>query len=90
MHSFDNISPKLRNLIIRNTVYKLIEQKGMTFDYNFGYYFPLFSSFLKKEGRENENKVAKIVIKRHAFLLDLINSSAFSSGLVSKRPGSAG
>ena len=30
----------------------LIEQKGMTFDNDFGYSFPLFSSFLKTEGRE--------------------------------------
>ena len=26
---------------------KWIEQKGMTFDYDFGYSFPLFSSLLK-------------------------------------------
>ena len=29
---------------------KRIEQKGMTFDNDFGYSFPLFSSLLKKEG----------------------------------------
>ena len=34
-----------------------IEQKGMTFDHDFGYSFPF-------------NEVAKIVIKSHAFLLD--------------------
>ena len=90
MHSFDNISSKLRNPIIRKTFYKLIEQKGMIFDHDFGYSFPLFSSLLKIQGREKENKVAKIVIKRYAFLLNLINSSTFSSGTVSKRPGSAG
>jgi hypothetical protein len=28
-----------------------MEQKGMTFDHDFAYSFPLFSSFLKKEGR---------------------------------------
>ena len=28
-----------------------IKQKGMTFDHDFGYSFPLFSSLLKKEGR---------------------------------------
>ena len=28
-----------------------IEQKGMTFDYDFGYSLPLFSFLLKKEGR---------------------------------------
>ena len=29
----------------------LIEQKGMTFDHDFGYSFPLSSSLLKKERR---------------------------------------
>ena len=38
---------------------KTIEQKGMTFDHDFGYYFPLFTSLLKKEEREKENEVAK-------------------------------
>ena len=35
------------------TGYKVlkIEQKGTTFDRDFGYTFPLFSSLLKKEGR---------------------------------------
>ena len=28
-----------------------IEQKGTTFDHDFGFYFPLISSPLKKEGR---------------------------------------
>jgi hypothetical protein len=28
-----------------------MEQKGMTFDHDFSYHLPLFSSFLKKEGR---------------------------------------
>ena len=40
-----------------------MEQKGMTFDHDFCYFFLLFSSLLKKEGREKENEVAKIVIK---------------------------
>jgi hypothetical protein len=31
---------------------KTIEQKGMTFDHDFGYSLPLFSSLLK----ENENE----------------------------------
>ena len=31
--------------------YKMIEQKGMTFDHEFVYYFPLFSFLLKKVGR---------------------------------------
>ena len=41
----------------------MIEQKGMTFDHNFGFYFPLFSSLLKKEGRRKGELIAKIVIK---------------------------
>jgi hypothetical protein len=48
----------------------MIKQKGITFPQDFGYSFPFFSSLLIKEGREKENEVAKIVIKRHAFLLD--------------------
>ena len=48
----------------------MIEQKGMTFDQDFAYSFPLFSSFLKKREEEKENELAKIVIKDHAFLLD--------------------
>ena len=48
----------------------VIEQKGMTFDYDFVFFF-LFSSLLKKEGRRKAEWIAKIVIKSHAFLLDL-------------------
>ena len=47
-----------------------IEQKGMTFENDFCYSFPLFSSLLTNEGRWNRECIAKIVIKRHAFLLD--------------------
>ena len=32
-----------------------IEQKGMTFDHDFDYYFPPFSSLLKNEGLKKEN-----------------------------------
>jgi len=32
----------------------MIEQKGMAFDHDFGYSFPLFSSLLKKEGIRKE------------------------------------
>ena len=46
-----------------------IEQKGMTFDHDFGYLFEFFSSLLKKRKEEKENN-AKIVIKSHAFPLD--------------------
>jgi hypothetical protein len=34
--------------------YLEIEQKGMTFDQDFSYYFPLFSSLLNNEGRRKE------------------------------------
>ena len=34
----------------------LIEQKGMNFDHDFDYFFPLFSSLLKKEERRKENE----------------------------------
>ena len=40
----------------------------MTFDQDFCYFILFFSSLLKKEGGENENEVAKIVIKSHTFL----------------------
>ena len=49
-----------------------IEHKGMTFDHDRCYAFPLSSSFLKKREEEKENELAKIVIKVHAFLLDLL------------------
>ena len=41
--------------------------KGMNFDHDFSYSFPLFSSLLKKSENKNENELAKIVIKIHAF-----------------------
>ena len=50
-------------------IFYRIEQKGMTFDHDFGYSFPFFSSLLKKK-EEKENEIEKIVIKGHAFLLD--------------------
>ena len=46
----------------------LMKQGGMTFDHDFCYFILLSSSLLKKEGREKENDVAKIVIKSHTFL----------------------
>ena len=52
--------------------YNLIDQKGMTFDHDFGYSFPLFQSLLEKQGRRKGECILKIVIKNHAFLLDLI------------------
>ena len=48
----------------------MIKQKGMTFDHDFGYSLSLLSSLLKRE-EEKENKQKKMVIKSHAFLLDL-------------------
>ena len=46
---------------------KTQQLKGMTFDHDFGYFFPFFSSFLKKEEEEKENELAKIVVKTYAF-----------------------
>ena len=54
---------------INHKVIRMIEQKGKNFDHDFGYTFSLLSSLLKKEGREKENEVSKIVIKSRAFLL---------------------
>ena len=44
----------------------------MTIDHDFGYSLPLFSFLLKKEGRIKGEWLAKIVIKSHTFLLDLL------------------
>ena len=44
------------------------KKKGMTFDHDFGYSFPLFPP--RKREEEKENEVAKIVIKSNAFLFD--------------------
>ena len=38
-----------------------MKQEGMTFDHDFCYFILLFSSLLKKEGREKENDVAKVI-----------------------------
>ena len=48
----------------------MIEQKGMTFDHDFGYFFPFSLPPYKKRKREKVNELAKIMIKGHAFLLD--------------------
>ena len=42
------------------TIWKKIEQKGMSFDHDFGYSFALFSSLVKKRGKK-ENEVAEII-----------------------------
>ena len=52
--------------------YEMLEQNGMTFDPDFGYSFPLFSSILQKEWRRKGEWISDIVIKSHAFLLDHI------------------
>ena len=49
----------------------MIEQKGMTFDHDFGYSFPPLFPSKKKRDEKKENELAKIVIKNYAFLLDL-------------------
>ena len=43
----------------------------MNFEHDFGYSFPVFISLLIKREEEKENELAKIVVKCHAFLLDL-------------------
>ena len=48
-----------------------IKQKGITFDHDFGYSLPIFSSFPKKKGKRKGEWIAQIMIKSHAFLLDL-------------------
>ena len=45
----------------------------MTLDHDFVYFFPLYSSLLRKREEEKENELSKIVIKGHAFLLDQSN-----------------
>ena len=58
------------NFLCMNNLWGLttMKQEGMTFDHDFCYFILLFSSLLKKEGREKENDVATIVIKSHTFL----------------------
>ena len=51
----------------------------MTFDHDFGYFFPLFFSLLKKREKEKENELSKIVIKAHAFLLDQATAIAIKA-----------
>ena len=46
----------------------MIEQKGMTWNHDFGYSFPLLPSLLNEEKKEEWK--AKIVIFSYAFLLD--------------------
>ena len=53
-------------------------QKGMTFDHDSGYSFPLSSSLLKKEGRIKGEWTAKIVILSHAFLDHLLSENPIS------------
>ena len=40
-------------------VFFVIEQKGMTFDHDFGYSSPPFSSLLKIEGRRKGERISK-------------------------------
>ena len=60
------------NKIKSHTIFlEKIAQKGMTFDHDLVISFPLFSFLLKKEGRRQGKWIAKVVIKSHAFLLDM-------------------
>ena len=38
----------------KRNIYFEIEQKGMTFDHDFSYSFPLFYSLLREEEKEND------------------------------------
>ena len=58
-----------------------MKQEGMTFDHDFCYFILLFTSLLKKEGREKENDVAKIVIKSHTFLFHQIRLEFYRGGM---------
>ena len=53
---------------------QLIEQKGMTFDHDFGYFLPLFSSLLQKRGKKKRRMKSKNRVQSHAILLDRYNS----------------
>ena len=64
-------------------MFEWIEQKGITFDHDFAYYFSL--NFLlppkKMREEEKEKKLAKIVIKGHAFLLDRLSAQILRNNL---------
>ena len=67
--SFTTLIDFTGNRKIRKTIIQVgMKQKGMTYDHDFGYLILFFSSLLKKEAREKENEVAKIVMKSHTFL----------------------
>ena len=59
-----------RLLLILQDVCNVIEQKGMTLNQNFCYSFSFSSSIFFQDGRENGNRITKVVILNHAFLLD--------------------
>ena len=59
--------------------YSKIEQKGMTFDYDFCLYSHFLFSFFA-EGRERVKRITKAVVKRHAFLLDHIAGPSYVYG----------
>jgi hypothetical protein len=50
---------------------KMIEQKGITFDHDVYLPFSFPSSLFFWEGREKGKRITKVVVKSHAFLLDL-------------------
>ena len=58
----------------------------MTFEYDFGYSFSVFSSLLKKREEEKENGLANIVIKGHAFLLDPKRLKIYSKPIAMRLP----
>ena len=50
---------KFLYILKKNYVIPSIEQKGMTFDHDFGYTFPVFSSLLKRRELEKEKELEK-------------------------------
>ena len=54
----------------QNKIYlwiRMIEQKALFFNHDFGYSFPLFSSLLIKEGRRKGEWITKVVFKTMPF-----------------------
>ena len=51
--------------------FRIDRAERLTVGNDFGYSFPFFLFRRKKDEEEKENKLAKIVNKGHAFLLDL-------------------
>ena len=60
------------NYLITNLVTFKIEHKDMTFDHDFGYSFPLFSSLLKKRGMKKRRMNMKNRDKKSCLFISLL------------------